>query len=174
MLWLVLMVGCRCGSIEPLPEVRQGSSHFGRFHGLVNAALEGDVEGARWIAQTLQEGDVPDPADDGGGAEKVGGALGFVQMAEDGEEVLDGLAAAAVGCGQCHAAAGVEKPPMGLWSHQSAGLRLVLGEVFPPAESPPAEGPELAVVRAAWDAAEGDEERLAAALAACVECHKGE
>ena len=174
---LLWMLGCTCNETEP-PMIAPRASHFGTFHGLVNAATQGDVDGAKWIARSLQEGDVPEPLDDGGGLEEVGGALGFIQIAEDAEEVVDGLATAAVGCGKCHVAAGVKKPEMGVWTHESAGLRLVLGAVFPPGEAPPAEGDELVPVSLAWDSAEASEGenldvvRLTAALGACLECHE--
>ena len=62
---------------------------------------------------------------------------------------------------------------MGVWSHHSAGLRLVLGAVFPPGTPPPAEGDELVPVSIAWDETEGDEKaKLTAALGACWTCHE--
>lgn len=176
MLVLLWLLGCTCNDAES-PVIAPRASHFGTFHGLVNAATQGDVESAKWIARSLQEGEVPDPADDGGGAEEVGGALGYIQIAEDPEEVIDGLAAAAIGCGKCHQAAGVQRPEMGVWSHQNAGLRLVLGEVFPPGEAPPPATDELVPVSIAWDAATAGEggslqkARLEAALGACLACH---
>ena len=109
--------------------------------------------------------------------EKVGGALGFIQLAEDPTEVADGLAAAAVGCGECHQAEGVPRPRMGSWTHENGGLRMVIAAAFPPLEAPPTEPEQLGAARLAWDSAqpsEGEDPtavRLAAALTACTECH---
>lgn len=172
--WPLLLLGsCDCG---PGPEAPQpgpsGSGHFDRFHGLVNASLNGDVETAKFLAGDLRPGDMPDVANDGGALEKIGGGLGFLQMAQSSDEVLDGLSAVVVGCGSCHEAAGIGGKRMGPWEHPSAGLKLSLGAVFPPVEPPPPKGPELTAVRAAWDAAEGSEQsKLAAAYQACVACH---
>lgn len=164
---------CRCGQDSEPRVIDPGVSHFGTFHGLVGAAVKGDVEGAKWIARSLQEGEVDAPVEGGDGAAAVGGGLGFLQMAEDTSEVNEALAATAVGCGECHTAAGVEQPQMGVWEHHSAGLKMVLGAVFPPMVAPEGDGKELRAARAAWDGVDGDgEARLAAALDACVACHE--
>lgn len=173
---LAWLAGCRCGA-EPPVTAMPPASHFGSFDQLVSATVRGDVEGARWLAASLQEGDAPAPPDDGGGAQAVGGALGFLQLAEDADELAEGVAAAAVGCGACHAAAGVPRPELGPWEHESGALRMTLGAVFPPLEPPADTGGELRAARAAWDAAavEPDRDpapaRLAAALASCSGCH---
>jgi hypothetical protein len=171
LLWLM---ACQCGQAPDAPLAAEvGPAHFGRFHGLVNTAIDGDVEASKFLARSLQEGDVPEVVDDGGGHEKVGGGLGYVQMAQSPEDVVDGLAAAAVGCGLCHSAAGVQSPQLGAWTHESAGLRLVLGAVFDTPSDVPADGAELAGVRQAWEGAADQklDDRLAAALMACLRCH---
>lgn len=175
--WLLILGGCRCGGDDALPSM-PSASHFGSFDQLVAAAVRGDVVGAQFLAASLQAGDVPEPLDDGGGAQAVGGALGFVQLAEDPVELAEGVAAAAVGCGRCHAAAGVVRPALGPWEHESGGLRMLLTAVFPPIEAPVDTCGELRAARAAWEGAtvaegEGDlaTARLAAALAACSGCH---
>ena len=179
MILLALLVGCQCGGPSE-PQAPPVPSHFGRFDALVSAAVAGDVQTAQFVARSLQEGDVAEPADDDGGAERVGGALGFVQIAEDSAEVIDGVASAAIGCGQCHTASKVQRPELGPWTHENAGLRLVLGAVFPPIEPPPWIPEPLGDSRKAWDdavdpedtdASDPDVARLAAALQACVRCH---
>jgi len=138
----------------------------------VNATLQGEVETARFLAADLRPGDMPEVADDGGALEKIGGGLGFIQMAQTPQEAVDGLAAVVVGCGSCHEAVGLGTKRMGPWEHTSSGLKMTLSAVYPPVVPPPKKGPELTAVRAAWDGAEGEiEERLAAALGACVTCH---
>ena len=130
---VMALSGCTCGGPSTQrPTVPTASSgHFPRFHALVNATLQGEVETARFLAADLRPSDLPEVDDDGGAAEKIGGGLGFLQTASTPEDAVDGLAAVGSGCGSCHAAAGVGGKRMGPWTHPTAGLRLSLGAVFP-------------------------------------------
>ncbi|NCG18122.1 MAG: hypothetical protein GWP91_03810 [Rhodobacterales bacterium] len=148
--------------------------------GLVAMAVLPDLEAAKLAARQLVDETVALDVD-GGGAEKVGGGLGFIQIAEDPFEVVDGLASAALGCGACHRAAHVDAPEVDSWSHHSAGRRLIDDAVWArPPQSPSAEG-LLAEVAEAWasatpatdtDAVDLDQQRLTLALGACVRCHQ--
>ena len=58
MFLLALVLGCSCNETDSTV-IAPKASHFGTFHGLVNAATQGDVEGAKWIARSLQEARSP-------------------------------------------------------------------------------------------------------------------
>ena len=170
-MWLLFLLGCRCGPVEA-PVDAPSASHFGQFEALVDAAAKGDLPTAQFVARTLEEGEAGPLGD---GADEVGGALGFVQIAEDTEELADGVGAAAAGCAGCHQQNGVTPPKLEAWSHQTAGRRLARAVAFGVAEAPAGSSAELVEVREAWESAEGaDGDRLAAALLACAGCHKGE
>jgi len=179
-IWLLagLLAGCRCAPREvPIPP--PPPSHFGDFEGLVDAAVRGEVASAQFIARSLQEGEVRVVQDDGGATERVGGGLAFVMIAEDAPEVLDGLVAAAQGCGACHVAAGLPAGPELEWTHHQAARHLVQSVVFPPVRVPPDTPEPLSAVQAAWQAAAPEETQgpaaeaaqVVAALQVCVTCH---
>ena len=111
--------------------------------------------------------------------ERGGGGLAFVMIAEDASEVLDGLVAAAQGCGTCHVAAGLPARAELEWTHHQAGRHLVQSVVFPPVRVPPDTPEPLEIVWAAWQASApaetqgpaGEAARVVAALQACLSCH---
>lgn len=165
---LLTILACTCGGPAvdgPAP----APSHFGQFDALVDAAARGDLATAQFVARSLEEGEQGE-APGADGSEEVGGALGFVQIAEDTEELADGVATAAAGCAVCHASTGATAPALEAWSHQTAARRMARATAFGVPEPPPADGPELTKVRAAWDGAD-DGEQLAEALVACASCH---
>lgn len=93
-----------CGAAPEVPS--QGPGHFGAFDELVGAVARDDVAGSRRAARDLLAGaEVADAAD----AEALGGAVGFVQVA-DADELDDGLVAVASACAACHAAREVLDP----------------------------------------------------------------
>ncbi len=94
MWWLV---ACGGGGVDPaaLPVPVHGAG----WPALVAAVERGDVATARVLARDLSLGD----QDDGSPATaRVGGALGFLQLAADEEEARDALEAARAGCEGCH------------------------------------------------------------------------
>lgn len=90
----VAMSGCRWGPPKEWPE----AEHAPGFWTLVDAVAADDGETVRRVA-----GDLAPPDD----AERLGAALGFLQVAADHEERLDALAKVTVACAACHAAEGV-------------------------------------------------------------------
>lgn len=172
MVALVAASGCRFGERPP----RSRAPHFHTIHGLVIAGFRGDVESSQWIARTLAEERVDFPMD-AVGIEQVGGGLGFVQVASDSADVAEGIARALGGCAACHQAEGLKTPPLAGWSHESAGLRMMVNASFPPMQAPEPTDAYLTEVRAAWDKAAAEPDAaphapLSAALAACSACHE--
>lgn len=171
MIGLMVTAGCRFGDRAP----RQRAPHFHTIHGLITAGFRGDIESSQWIARTLAEERVDFPLD-AVGIEQVGGGLGFVQIASDNEDVAEGIARALGGCAACHQAEGLSVPALSGWTHKTAGLRLMVNASFPPLEAPEPTDAYLTEVRAAWDQAAAAPDAqphaaLAAALAACSNCH---
>ena len=167
----VLVGGCRCGSEEPASLVATG--HYARFDALVEATSRADYDDAAILARDLTAGA---PADHPAGQEaaaRIGGALGFVQFAEQPDELALAVARAASACGACHGAAAVEAPSPPPGTHATAGLRAVdvlvwnRGAALPPA----GDDAILARVRDAWSGAEGEVARASAVLEACAGCH---
>lgn len=81
--------------------------HATEWESLVAAADRGDVETVKVLARDFSLGDV---ADDDPSAEKLGGALGFLQMAEDPEDLGPAIDRAKEACAECHQARGVPVP----------------------------------------------------------------
>jgi len=99
-------LGCMCGTPAPdaAPPVLR---HYAGWRSLVRSAARGDVAACRVIARDLTMGEV---AGDHHGAETVGAALGFLQVAEAAEDLPLGVERAAAGCRACHAENGVVAP----------------------------------------------------------------
>ncbi|MCB9674973.1 MAG: hypothetical protein H6737_07645 [Alphaproteobacteria bacterium] len=162
--------GCTCSgapvSGDPDPGVAQdgpAGGHFSEWGPLVDAVAMGRVDTVHVMARDLTEGEP-------GGSAEVGSAVGFLQLAE-GEELAEGLAAAAVACAACHVEQSVAAPEPGPRGHRAAARRMAVDVAFGGDGAPRENDSD---VRRAWDAAEGTEARLAAALKACQGCHAGE
>ena len=95
-----------CGT--PGPPAPPPVRHAANWSELVAAAQRGDVVTTKALAQDLDLGEVPD---DDPAVGKVGAAMGFLQVAEDPEDLLDGVAKAREGCVDCHARSGLPAPP---------------------------------------------------------------
>lgn len=156
-IWLGFAASCTCASTPPAPP--PAPAHFGEWERLVERVVARDPDGARVVARDLTEGDVP-------GSEALGGALGFLQVA-DADDLPDGLAAAAVACGACHRDIGLGPPAPGAWSHDHAAHLLVGHAVHGAPQAPPAGDP----LAPSWATGADAEGSLAAALRACGPCH---
>ena len=86
--------------------------HFGEWTTLLSRMAHDDVAAVRVVARDLGEGSV-----DGAALALVGGALGMLQVAEDGDEQREALNVLVRGCAGCHA----ERPLSTVaFAHQSA------------------------------------------------------
>lgn len=119
MLFVLLLASCT-GPCAPRSEGR----HYAEIGALRAAVAAGDLAEVRDLARTLEDDDARGSLDGpaGAAAERLHGALGFLQTAEDLEDAGDGLAVVAAACGQCHAA-----------TH--AGVRATTHDTPPAAES---------------------------------------
>ncbi|MEZ4317954.1 MAG: hypothetical protein R3F61_10640 [Myxococcota bacterium] len=169
--------GCTCsGPVERAPSGDElvDPGHFSEWGPLVDAVASGRSEAAHVIARDMTEGSVE-------GSAEIGSALGFLQLAE-GEELADGLAAAAVACGACHRDIGVAPPdstragkrsdPRGppAWTHPGAARFLADVVVWSAEDGVREKNTDL---RRAWDAGADPEAKLAGALKVCQTCHSG-
>lgn len=103
MFWLLAACGA-APTAPPLPV----PGHADGWDALVAAVDRGDVPAARALARDLSLG----AQDDGSPATtKVGGGLGYLQVADDAEEARDALAEVRAGCDACHAARGLPPVP---------------------------------------------------------------
>ncbi len=179
---LLLLPGCRCNE-SPGVAVRQTLPHYAEFDGLVAASWRGKVDLARTAGRDLTEGAPTEWEGGQDAAAKVGAALGFLQMAESTDEVADAVAAASLGCGKCHMAAGVGSPaPPPPWTHEHAAEHVVYGLVWTaPLGPPPGGEPPLDALAQAWNepvvldsASQVDERSIRAGrvIATCAECHQ--
>jgi hypothetical protein len=161
----LLLSACGC---PPKTENQQPRTvHFDEWPRLVDAVARGDRGGARRMARDL--GAEPELAD----AEQMsplGGALGFMQVASDGEDLADGLTEAAEACGSCHGARAVAGPRRPVWSHATAARWAVWPLTWDQEAALPPEHPGEPVTAAAECFREGGAEAL---LANCQGCHEG-
>ena len=105
MWWTWIVVGCgRSVEAPSLP----APGHATEWDALVAAADRGDLETMKVLARDFSLGNVPD---DDPSADKLGGALGFLQLAEDPEDVEPALEKAKEACVECHRARGIPGPP---------------------------------------------------------------
>jgi len=153
----VWLAACTCASPPAPPSAAPDPGHFGTFPALVDQVLRVDREGSRREARDLlADADTVDDV----GVEAVGGAVGFLQVADD-DELVDGLVALAHACGACHD--GVPAPPAPVNDHRRAGQvaawALVWGQPMP-TPAPQQLGPAYAL---------GPE----GALRSCESCHPG-
>ncbi len=90
------------------PEVVPTPGHADGWDALVAAVARGDVPNAKVLARDLSLG-----AEDDGSppTTAVGGALGYLQVADDADEARDALAEARAACDACHAARGLPPAP---------------------------------------------------------------
>lgn len=165
----LLLAGCRCGPAPSPPPA--APSHFGEWSRLVRAASMGDAATAKVVARDLVDNV---PHDEAEGIERVGGSLGFLQLAEDAEELAEGVTHAATGCGACHGASGViPRQVRPAADHEHAAGWAVWGLVWGEPGELPTGGDLPEEVVAAWQTSGGDaEERAAALLVACAGCHE--
>jgi hypothetical protein len=92
---LLLALSCATPSPDALP--RPG--HATEWPALVAAAERGDVATVRIMARDLSLGDV---ADDHPAAAELGMALGYLQIADDPDEVRETVREASAACEACH------------------------------------------------------------------------
>jgi hypothetical protein len=97
----VIVLLWACGTpTQPASDDRP--RHATEWDSLTKAAEQGDVQTVQMLARDFELGDVPDHPS----ASQLGAALGFLQMAEDPEELKEGLAKAQEACEACHNAQG--------------------------------------------------------------------
>lgn len=99
MIWLWL----GCGRAVEAPSLPV-PGHANEWEGLVAAAERGDLATVKVLARDFSLGDV---ADDHPSAEKLGGAMGFLQTLDDPEDLAPTIARARAACTECHQARGV-------------------------------------------------------------------
>lgn len=148
-LWAIALVGC--GTCTPERSIPPSTAHFSEWSPLVGAAVRGDRDAARVMARDLALGDVPE----GDGADAVGAALGFLQVA-NADELVDAVVEAGEGCASCHAQAGVLAPPAPSGPHARIANAAVARALAFDVEA---------------DAGEGVRGTAEAALATCTGCH---
>lgn len=169
---LLLTLGCR--GCAP-PPASPPDAHYATAMDVFQTAYMGDTEGLREAAQGLDDAlDVP--PDQQQWVDKLHGAAGFAQVAEDAEEIADAAAAIGAACGGCHAQAhpgwAVTTAAGDHWS-TSDGLwvALVAGDDagFAQAQQHLAEGAPLDP--SGWSGQGSPEADFAATLVACQTCH---
>lgn len=97
---MIALAWLACASEPAAPPGMAAPRHAAGWDELVAAAERGDVSTAKVLARDLSLGDVPD---DDPAASALGAALGFLQIAEDPEDLADGIARARAACVACHA-----------------------------------------------------------------------
>ncbi|MBX2798472.1 MAG: hypothetical protein KTR31_12400 [Myxococcales bacterium] len=189
MTWL-LWAGCSWGPTEEPPAPAPPPGHVAGWDALVRSVARGDVDTSQVHARDLTLGSVDDTHDS---ATSLGAALGFLQVAGDGEDLAMGLVQALQACGACHAARGVQplSDPPAATHHATAAERAAWGVVFsvdlPLAVTEVPDG-----LRDAWDAPEGPQpkaraqgmgrateprgipDRMPSVLGSCHRCHVDE
>ena len=154
----LLGVGCRCPQSPP-PRV----VHFAGWHALTAAVVLDDGAEVRRLARSLVD------AGAGEEAHAIGAAAGFLQVAADPAERIEGLVEAAAACGGCHG--GVRAPAMAAWTHEEGAAGVLRPVLWPDADAPaPTDEAHPAVV-AAFGSSAAPDERAVAVLQACVDCH---
>ncbi len=182
--WIAILVlvgvaGCQCG--EQPAEVTV-APHYAGWEAVVDAVARGDRRDAAERSRLMTEGEPS--LWSGPGAEdanaRVGAGVGFIAMAEDSEELADGLASAALGCGDCHAAAGatheLERPAL---AHPTAARWVAWGLVWHDPRIPASEDERLQPLIQQWSEpvpkdTDGVDPQVAQAarwFAACARCH---
>ncbi|HHO52171.1 MAG TPA: hypothetical protein ENK18_15170 [Deltaproteobacteria bacterium] len=161
MIWLLLGCGGYDQPPDP-PPPRIG--HFSGWEGLLRATSRGDVQTARIQARDLSLGSIPEDRE---GAEVVGAALGFLQVATSPGELGVAVSRAAAGCVACHRERGALPPPVPAAEHTTALSRAAWGAVWGQDALPPADAQLPREVLIAWAAPD----RLRAVVAACQGCH---
>lgn len=154
------MIGC-VGSPPPTPD--PPAPHGAGFDALWEASIQGDLPSAAAAARAIR------PPDD---ASELASALGFVQVALDRDELIDGALAVALACGRCHrerAIRPVTASPAPV--HGFAWDWLAFQLVWSPPPTALAVDPELVPLRDALRAADPRDEPLALAWRQCVHCH---
>ena len=94
--------GCGASAPEPAPR----PAHASEWEALQSAAKRGDLATLRVLARDFSLGDV---SDNDPSVDKLGAALGFLQVAEDPDDIDAALLRANAACAECHAARGVGK-----------------------------------------------------------------
>lgn len=83
--------------------IARAPGHASEWASLVAASERGEVETVRILARDLTLGTVPD---DHPSASQLGAALGFLQLAEPGDDLAPAVARARAACESCHAERG--------------------------------------------------------------------
>ena len=162
----IWIVACGWGS-APAPALAQ--PHYAGFDAFVDAAALGDVDRARSAVDGLSLGDPATFRGPSAAVSAVGGAIGFVRVA-DADELGLAVAQTASACGSCHA--DVKSPPRPAWAHRTGAAWAAWGLVWNDASAPPAGADVPEALRAAWSAG-APEDHVATALSACAGCHHG-
>lgn len=154
--WVLIVAGCGRAAPPPTP------SHGTGLTSLFEAVARGDAPAARQWAELDVEVDV---IEDGGAAEALGAARGYLRLADGVDELADGATALAAACGRCHLAAAVPAPSAPEPTHAELAAWVAYPLVWgtPP---PPLPGDAPPEVTAAWEAG-----GAAVALATCAPCH---
>lgn len=170
---LLLLLGCAgCG---PPPESRP-TAHYETAMDVFQAARLGDVEGLREAAQGLDDPDGQVPADQQVWVDRLHGAAGFAQVAEDAEEIADAAAAIGAACGGCHAQAHPGwAVTTGAGDHWSTAdglwVALVAGDDAGFAQAQAALAERAPIDPGPWSGHGSPEADFAATLVACQSCH---
>jgi hypothetical protein len=101
-LWLLA-----CGGGAEERPMLPAPAHASEWGALVAAAERGDVRTTRILARDLTLAPV---AEDHDAAATLGAALGFLQVADDPEDLSDAVARARAACVACHTAHGLDLP----------------------------------------------------------------
>jgi hypothetical protein len=96
--WFLLYA---CGTSPSEPRADERPRHATEWDALTAAAQQGDAQTVQMLARDFELGEVKD---DHPSASQLGAALGFLQMAEEPEEIGEGLAKAQAACDACHQA----------------------------------------------------------------------
>lgn len=158
---LLWWLACTCGDVRP-PQAAV-APHYGYWNSLVRLVATGRTTDAQTVARDLVTGDVDGDREHHA---TIGAALGAMQVLDDADVMAAGVAKAAKGCGECHAAQQVvpstTRPPL---THKSAAASVVWARVW--GEPVPT---DLSGVRRGFVAGEADDP-VEAALLGCQACH---
>jgi cytochrome c553 len=164
-----LPLGAACHARpEPAPPP---PAHYEAWDALVDAAWHGDTEAVGTHLEAMIGGPPVDGAT-GPAAEAdatLGGALGFLRVAQTPDDLAMGITRAASACGACHAAEAVPAPLAPEWSHPTAAAWAVDAVVWHRPDVPRAA--VLPAEAGAALASDGAAARARSLLVACAGCH---
>jgi hypothetical protein len=156
----LLLLSCRCAPAEPDGAGADAPGHYGVALELVAALRAGDIDQVQALARRMDGGESVEAPALAEHAERMHGAVGFAQVAEDLEEAAWAVAVMGRACGECHAAAG---DPLGLMSPGDPALPLppeaaaaaIAAAITAASAAAPAPAGHAAAVDAVWTGAVG-------------------